>query len=71
MSEFNYEHEKATRSLSAELAARMQLLYLIDFRTPQSAEYEATRALYLQTLADLKEQDKFYPPEFKDYRTLG
>ena len=55
----------------SRLAEEMVKLYINDWKTPQSAEFEATRAQYLQAETDKKWRDYSDPPPRKDFRTCG
>lgn len=53
------------------LVTEMVRLCTHDLDAQQSAEYEATAHEYLQALCDRTEYNRFAPPEFKDYTSIG
>lgn len=53
------------------LVTEMGKLFCRDLDAQQAAEYEATAHEYLQALCDRTEYNRFEPPEFKDYTSIG
>ena len=66
--ETSHDWHKAHNRRINRMAAEMVKLYRLDFRMPQSAEYEALRAKYLWAEHEKAEHDKFDPPFYGDHR---
>ena len=64
----NEEWHKAQSARISQLAAEMVKLFVLDYKTLQSDEYEATRQEYLWQEHVKSEHDKFDPPEYGDHR---
>ena len=61
----------ANNARISRLVAEMVRLHCRELDREQSAEYEASAHEYLQALCDRTEYNRFEPPEFKEYTSIG